>query len=234
MIYITGDTHGELGRFFGPQRLPDDSLTEEDYLIVAGDFGFVFQQCGTPYHAEERAALDALEEKPYTILFVDGNHENFDRLASEFPEEDWHGGRVRRIRRNVLHLLRGYVYGIDGRRVFAMGGGYSHDRATRREGFDWWCDEMPSNEEYRRATRSLAEHQNRVDLIVTHTAPDKVLFALGKAADPHEAELTGFLQWVMDTVSFDRWFFGHWHLDERLTGIFAPFTAVHCSLHPLP
>lgn len=234
MIYITGDTHGELGRFFGPQRLPDDSLTEEDYLIVTGDFGFVFQQRGTPYHAEERAALDALEEKPYTILFVDGNHENFDRLASEFPGEDWHGGRVRRIRRNVLHLMRGYVYDIDGRRVFAMGGGYSHDRATRREGFDWWRDEMPSNEEYRRATRSLAEHQNRVDLIVTHTAPDKVLFALGKAADPHEAELTGFLQWVMDTVSFDRWFFGHWHLDERLTGIFSPFTAVYCALHPLP
>ena len=45
--------------------------------------------------------LDKLEEKPYTICFVDGNHENHKKLA-EYPEELWNGGRIHRIKKNVI------------------------------------------------------------------------------------------------------------------------------------
>ena len=74
-----------------------------------------------------------LSELPYTILFVDGNHENFDRLLSEFPIEDWNGGKVHKIRPNIIHLMRGHVFEIEGKRIFAMGGGYSVDKYMRRE-----------------------------------------------------------------------------------------------------
>lgn len=40
------------------------------------------------------------------LLFVSGNHENFDLLA-EYPQEDWNGGKVQRIHSHVIHLLRG-------------------------------------------------------------------------------------------------------------------------------
>ena len=37
MIYITGDTHGDINRFFDGGALT--KLTESDTLIVCGDFG---------------------------------------------------------------------------------------------------------------------------------------------------------------------------------------------------
>jgi hypothetical protein len=67
-----------------------------------------------------------LEEKPFTTLFGSGNHENFDLLA-EYPVEDWHGGKVQRIRPSVIHLMRGQVYSIQGKTFFTMGGASSHD-----------------------------------------------------------------------------------------------------------
>ena len=43
MINITGDRHGEEARF-SSEALPDqEEWTEIDKLIIAGDFGFVFQ-----------------------------------------------------------------------------------------------------------------------------------------------------------------------------------------------
>ena len=70
------------------QKLRDwelgDSLTSDDYLIVAGDFGFPWD-----FSAEECADIAWLESRPYTVLFVDGNHERFDHWA-ERPMELWH------------------------------------------------------------------------------------------------------------------------------------------------
>ncbi len=233
MLYITGDTHGFIDRFYGISKMDDDKFTEDDYLIVSGDFGFVFQTRGTMAYLEEREALDSLEEKPYTILFVDGNHENFDRINHEFPTESWKGGRIHRIRKNVIHLMRGHVFDIDGKKIFTMGGGYSRDKASRTEGFSWWPEEMPSNAEYRQATASLKECDNKVDLIITHTAPQKLIYAMARTPDPHEMELTGFLEWVHETVDFKHWYFGHWHTDLHFTGMFDRFTATHFDIYPV-
>ena len=233
MIYITSDTHGEIGRFWGENKMNDDHLTKDDYLIIPGDFGFIFQTKGTMAYLEEREHLKALEEKPYTILFVDGNHENFDRLNHEFETESWHGGRVHRIRPNILHLMRGHVFEIDGKKIFTMGGGYSRDKYARTEGFSWWAAEMPSNEDYRQANASLKEHNFKVDLIITHTAPLKLIYAMARTPDPHEQELTGYFEWLHENVDFKHWYFGHWHTDLHFTGMFDRFTAVYFDLIPV-
>lgn len=72
-VYVTGDIHSGLDM----QKLRDwelgDSLASDDYLIVAGDFGFPWD-----FSAEECADIAWLESRPYTVLFVDGNHERFD------------------------------------------------------------------------------------------------------------------------------------------------------------
>ena len=70
--------------------------------------------------------MDWLEGKPFTTLFVDGNHENFDRLYA-YPVEEWHGGKVHKIRPSVIHMMRGQVFAIDGKSVFTFGGASSHD-----------------------------------------------------------------------------------------------------------
>ena len=120
-IFITGDTHAGFRRFRKKTFPQQAGLTKDDYVIICGDFGGVWD--GTP---RERNWLDWLEAKPFTTLFVSGNHENYD-LLSALPVETWNGGKVQRVRPSVVHLMRGQVYEIGGRRFFTMGGASSHD-----------------------------------------------------------------------------------------------------------
>lgn len=202
---ITGDTHGERARF--------SALVAEnkgEILIIAGDCGLVFLD-----DAEERRFLDELAEEDITICFVDGNHENFDALGA-YPVERWRGGNVHRIRRNILHLMRGQIFRIEGQSVFVMGGAYSRDRAMRVEGLSYWKSELPVREEYDEAARNLALHRFSVDYIISHTAPREIIHRMGRQIDPHDAELTGFLEWVMYETEYKEWFFGHWHTEKTV------------------
>lgn len=123
MIYATGDLHGNTLRF-QPQYFPEQTnMTKDDYMIVCGDFGCVWNG-----DKSDDPQLDRLETLPFTVLFVDGNHENFDAL-SEYPVEQWHGGKVHKIRPHVIHLMRGQAFELQGRTFFTMGGAQSHDIA---------------------------------------------------------------------------------------------------------
>ena len=105
-VYVTGDIHGGVDM----QKLRDwdlgDGLTSDDYLIIAGDFGFPWD-----FSAEECADIAWLESRPYTALFVDGNHERFDHW-SERPMELWHGGLTQRLSDTspIRRLTRGEVF----------------------------------------------------------------------------------------------------------------------------
>lgn len=111
MIYITGDTHGDFTRFSAKRlRRAGMELTQEDYIIICGDFGLCWAKDKTfEYHCKNFA------EKPYTILWVQGNYENYDMIG-EYPLEEWHGGKARHIIRDKVILLeRGQVFEIDGK-----------------------------------------------------------------------------------------------------------------------
>lgn len=124
MIYITGDCHQDFRRFSTRIFPEQKEMTKDDYVIVCGDFGGVWNRGGE--NKEEKHLMDWLEGKPFTTLFVDGNHENFDRLYA-CPVEEWHGGKVHKIRPTVIHMMRGQVFAIDGKSVFTFGGASSHD-----------------------------------------------------------------------------------------------------------
>lgn len=213
MIYITGDTHGEVSRF--TELKEELHLTENDMLIVAGDFGCIF---GLGLRDEMK--LDALAGLPYTILFVDGNHECFPRIY-EYPVEEWHGGKVHRIRDNVLHLMRGQVFDLNGTTVFTMGGGYSIDVMYRLPGRTWWPEEMPNDSEYAEAEANLKKHGNKVDVIISHAAPDETMqmfVQTGVISNrfPREMRLNLYLENVRATVQHSHYYFGHMHLDQEL------------------
>ncbi len=104
MIYFTGDTHREqdVAKINPDDKFPKGKeLTSDDYLIVMGDFGFVYDG-----GKGDKFWLDWLESLPWTTCFIDGNHENFD-LLNQYPQEQWHGGQIHRIRSNIVHLMRG-------------------------------------------------------------------------------------------------------------------------------
>ena len=224
MIYITGDTHADFSRFSN-WRCP---VQAGDMVIICGDFGGVWNDS-----AMQRYWLDWLADKPYTIAFADGNHENFDMLNA-YPVDEWNGGKVHFVRPNVIHLMRGQIYNIEGKTFFVMGGAKSHDisdgildpadprfktkRAAlkkrnayfRVKGVSWWAEELPSADEYAEAERNLTAAGNKVDYIITHSAPSMVEDVIGRGTYAHD-KLTDWLEKVRETVEFKGWFFGHYH-----------------------
>ena len=62
-------------------------MTRDDYMIICGDFGGVWDG-----GKKEERNLDWLEDLPFTTLFISGNHENFD-LLRKYPTEEWNGGK---------------------------------------------------------------------------------------------------------------------------------------------
>lgn len=223
-VYVTGDIHGwlDIGKLT-PDRWPvGQTLRKCDYLVICGDFGLVWSN---PPTLEERFFLDWLDNRPWTTLFVDGNHENYDLLDS-FPTSEWRGGKVARVpgTKHILHLRRGQVYemGKFGR-WFCMGGAPSHDVAGRVEGTSWWAREMPSQEEYDEAWSNLERVGWQVDYVFTHEVPRKLRrHAMVRHYDPsreQDDELTAFLQRVDDRLDKGRlkvWYAGHYHDDMML------------------
>lgn len=248
MVYITGDCHADW-RKFSTECFPEQrDMTREDFVIVCGDFGI--------WHDDktEQWWLKWLEVKNFTLLFVDGNHENFDRLYSdEFEIVDFYGGKAHKIRDNIYHLMRGYVFSLCGRKFFAFGGASSHDiddgilepetlpndegyRFTKelikeyndrtRNGellrinhLSWWEEEMPTDEEMEFGLKTLKENDNKVDFIVSHCCPQLVASMFSNGLYKAD-KLTAYFNTIYDTVSFSKWFFGHYHDNQQVLGNF--------------
>ena len=210
MIFVTGDTHANRLKW---EEQIHPVLKAGDTMIVTGDFGV---------GGFDESFYDWISEQPYTVLFVDGNHENFTRLYN-YPVEQWNGGSVHRIRHNLIHLMRGEVYRIEGKTFWTFGGGYSIDKMFRREFKTWWPQEMPSKEEYERGEDNLKKAGYKVDYILTHTAPAKTVKMLSiktymkiKGNVMEEAPLTAFLEEMSLRTEYTKWYFGHFHVDFEL------------------
>ena len=231
MSYAIADLHGNSLRF-QPQYFPEQSeMTKDDYMIVCGDFGCVWNG-----DKSDDPQLDWLEALPFTVLFVDGNHENFDALK-EYPVEQWRGGKVHKIRPHVIHLMRGQAFELQGHTFFIMGGAQSHDIADGildmdssdfYERYDslcrnhsqfhinhisWWEEEMPSDEEYAEARQTLERLGWKVDDGITHCAPTAIQQKIN--ADFKPDKLTDFLEEIRCRSQFHYWLFGHYH-DNRI------------------
>lgn len=212
MIYITGDTHGDLdlyklnSKFFREGK----KLTKNDYLIVCGDFA-----CCWDNGDFDKYIQDWYNDKPWTTLFVDGNHENHD-LLDKYPVVEWNGGKVHMISDSIIHLMRGQVYTIEGKKFFTFGGARSHDMWCRKEGRDWWAREMPSDEEYEEGFRNLEASNYEVDYVITHCAPDQVQNSLFQWRHYEHDKLTNYLEIVRKDLTFKGWYFGHYHDDADI------------------
>lgn len=220
MIYVCGDTHHDIDyRKLNSKNWPDGKeLTKDDYLIVAGDFGLIWY--GSKNRQEEYMT-NWYNDKPWTTLFIDGNHENFDRLFSdEFPEVEMFGSKVKQISDSIFYLQRGHVYTIQDHKFFTFGGGSSIDKARRTEHVSWWRQEIPSMTEMRFGMNSLKEVNNEVDFVIAHSCPHDIFYKLSKIHNmshkevDEEKPLRDYLTWISENVSFKEWHFGHFHYDE--------------------
>jgi len=210
MIYVTGDTHGDMKRFSDPRI---KQLRKGDTLLVCGDFGFIWAG-----GKEEEACLKKLSRKKYNICFVDGTHEDFNRLNA-YPVAEWNGGKVHHICGNIYHLMRGQIYTIERKTLFAMGGGESPDFDIRVENNSWSRQETPNANELLEGARNLEELNCHVDYILTHEPPMKIKGFLS-LKDKEPVRVTGlntYFEELRNACSYERWFFGSMHLDKYVS-----------------
>lgn len=232
-------------------------MARDDYVIICGDFGGIWNY-DSRYDStmsafkpkvclehgeskEEKYWLDWLAKKNFTVLFCDGNHENFDRLCNAYPEVDFHGGRAHQLRENIYHLMRGYIFDLNNVSIFVFGGAKSHDISGgilkpyefqtekeyksaykklcasgisfRVEHISWWEEELPSEEEMERGIRSLSEHKWKIDYVISHCAPTSIT-AMAVYSDKNQ--LTQYFEQINEKLDFRKWFFGHYHGNKQI------------------
>ena len=239
--YITGDIHGNpfsrLATNIFYEQKEFNRNKDENIIIICGDFGIVWNSNEeTP---EEKWKLEWLEKKNFTTVFVDGNHECHPRLNS-YPVKTWNGGLVHEIRPHVLHLIRGEVFNIEGKKFFVFGGASSHDisdgildskdiswkakaKALEKQGkymyriknLSWWEEELPSEEEMQNGINNLEKHDWKVDFIISHTPPASAITLLGYGLYEQDI-LTEYLEEIRCNTEYKRHFMGHMHLDKAL------------------
>lgn len=224
-IFVTGDLHGEEGisRFSARNWPVGRRLTKEDVVLVAGDFGLAFSGDKTENHW-----LDWLEEKQWTTLFIDGNHENFPLLLS-YPEEERFGGTVGVLRPSVLHLRkRGHIYTIAPYKVWCFGGAPSFDKNECVEGRSWWPEEEANAEEREYARKALSDC-GAVDFALTHDAP---LSLLREIYGEHTvaARTPKFLDEACGIIRTGKWYFGHHYIDAAYFHKGKSFRAIYTDV----
>lgn len=237
-VWVTGDIHGEIKRFYRNNFWEQDNMNKEfDYVIILGDFGLVWN---IDEESElEKFNLDALENKNFTTLFLDGNHENFTRL-NLYPKKKWNGGWVHEIRPHVLHLMRGEVYTIENKKFFAFGGAASHDISDgiidindddwltqvyaleeqgktmyRIKDISWWEEELPSKDEMKNGISNLKKNNWNVDYIITHSPSASIIDILGSGTYEQDV-LTEYLESIKSKLQYKKHFMGHMHLDAKI------------------
>lgn len=210
MVYITGDMHGSLERLYDKNFR---KLKSGDVLIVCGDFGYIFNSDKT-----EKQVIDYLANRKFITAFVDGTHDNMETI-NKCRTTVWHGGMIHRIKGNLIHLMRGQVFTIEGNTYFTFGGGESTDKDMRLPFGKWWREEEPTPKEMADGAKKLDELNCKVDYIITHEPPSMVKSAilLRRSAADRVTKLNGYFEEIAKACDFKHWYFGSLHEDRVIT-----------------
>lgn len=222
MFYVTGDVHGD------PNDLikRTEHLSEDDTLIILGDFGFIWSNDITKNQYILKELRESIKCK---VAFVDGNHENHPMIAKMETPAPYYGGTAGILPYDFVHLLRGEVYDFDGQKVLTIGGADSIDRSWRIEGYTWWAEEAITRKETDYAIQNAKDHKDLI--VLSHDAPADLLpilslFSRVNCEDDVESGQSKFnLNKILySDLDIKKWNFGHWHIDKTFSeGFFECF-----------
>ena len=198
MIYLISDLHEDMEFAAFNKYIYEEH--KEYLLIILGDVCLKLEAT----EANDRFTEYFLAAK-CPIAIIDGNHENFDYLYS-FPVEDWNGGKVHRITENIVHLMRGSIFLIEGKSFFVFGGCRSSE-GWKLQG-RWFPQEEATEEEYALAYENLRKNGCKVDYILTHKYSKDISDPYGV---PKLQELTAFID---EYVAYKKWYSGHSHVNQ--------------------
>jgi len=224
--YVCGDMHKierdtkKINTFYFPEQ---QSLTKEDVVFQLGDFGWLWHRPGIDKIVDYW--LEYLGTRNFTLAVILGNHENYELLSFLPTQKKW-GGTVSVLTQGegtIYFLKRGGVYTINGQKILAIGGAESIDKGNRIPYVSWWPEEKLSYGEINECLIELKSHDNKVDIVLSHTCPSaKAAFFRKDVANIGEmCSVSRFLDHVDHLVDFSKWHFAHLHVDKStLDGVY--------------
>lgn len=211
-IFLTGDAHGEVNKITTLVSKIDNP-TKDDILIILGDFGMIWNS-----ESLSISKLISLGELPITIAFLDGNHENFPLIEQFENPIRWNCGWAGGLPGNIIHLYRGEIYEIGNKKIGVCGGADSYDKFRRTEGLNWWSTETITNMDIERFKINLIPYKDKIDLVLSHDAPADIIPAVKLYAGISDrgtiTESQRQLNKIKQLAEFNKWYFGHWHIDK--------------------
>lgn len=230
MIYLNGDPHGDYSRLWEFSRGEiGKKMTKQDFVILLGDVNVC------PQTLEQIRGLGQL---PFTVLFLDGNHENFPLLES-MPQAVLYGGRVHDLG-GVYHLQRGEIFALPTGQgsvtVAVCGGGDSRDRDRRTEGVDWFAEEEIGECDVQRLRENAQRFDHRVDYFLSHVMSSALKMERATAYAYKSSLATDVFKMgpseyrIRDIVGFlqaKAYFCGHEHIDATFDFMGKRFCAVY-------
>lgn len=200
-ILVAGDTHGNIIEM---KHLFELATAQNcDIVWVCGDFGiwpggngFSFR-----FHTNRLA-----KECGIDVYFNDGNHEDFDLLYA-IDHFDGEGFRV--VDEHIKHAPRGHSWEWSGRKLGALGGAVSIDKAWREPGRSWWPQESIADEDVTKALKL----PTRLDVLFTHDTLTNAPFRERMKNDPESQINRQKLTNVVQNVAPKLMFHGHMHQD---------------------
>ena len=209
-FFLTGDTHGNFNRIdYFCQRF---ETSKEDILCILGDAGINYYLNKKDYMLKQ-----VLQDMPITFFCIHGNHEERPFNISTYITKKWNGGIVYYEEEfpNILFAKDGEIYNINGKSILVIGGAYSVDKEYRLlKGWSWFKDEQPNKEIVKYIEKQITK-QRHFDIVLTHTCPIKTeprhmfLPFIDQSKVDKTTEL--LLQRIADWITFDNWYFGHFH-----------------------
>lgn len=214
MIYITGDTHRDFENVIEFCHLHNTTI--DDVLIILGDVGLNYYLDSSDNKVKKRVA-----ELPITLFCVRGNHEERPENINTYTTTNFFNGEcyLEKQYPNIIFAKDGEVYTINSKKCIVIGGAYSVDKHYRLlRGWHWFESEQLTNDEMNHIENVLnVEYNNKIDIVLSHTCPYDTrpthLFMQGLDQSTVDNTMEIWMQKVADNISFDKWYFGHFHGD---------------------
>lgn len=203
-VMMLGDLHGNLNE--GILAVQNAAALDIGIIVQCGDMGVWPGRDGMSY-------LDGLNaellDNDIILLFVPGNHEDYNQLAAAEENNPRNQFGQVFLRSNILFAPRGTTWMIDGKTFLGVGGAVSVDKAYRRPNVSWWSQEQLTDEEVDSIVKDV--DGMTVDYLVTHDSPSCAPFRERRKDDQESIIHRQRMDRVGAAASAKMWFHGHFH-----------------------
>lgn len=237
-FFITGDKHRNFEKLI--EFCEVNKLRKKDVIVILGDSGF-------NYYGDERD--DKLKKKiskvKVTLFCLHGNKENRVQNIPTYGIRTFCGGQVYYEPKysNIFFAQDGETYTFNGKQFIVVGGAHSVDKyRCLDEDLPFWYDEMPSDDIKKLVETRLAERENKIYGLLTHTCPisclpEEMFISTRRANDQRKGSHKSkrakrkeykidvdrstetWLESIKENNEFDIWYCGHYHVDKELDNI---------------